>query len=196
VTAHPTTWTRGGFVTVVDQHAEANVVFRINPESLSRTLTARPAGRSSPVGERLTGPPAETVTMTIWLDAFDALAHGGDHPPGTIEAELSALEMLLYPAERQVRRALGSSAALPLNESFAAPLVLLVWGRNRIAPVRLSSYSVTEEAFDADLAPVRATVQVSLTVISYADVPPTHPATAEFLAYQRQKAGLAKGGTR
>ena len=36
------------------------------------------------------------------------------------------------------------------------PLSLFVWSRNRVLPVRVTDFSVTEEAFDTSLNPIRA----------------------------------------
>ena len=43
-------------------------------------------------------------------------------------------------------------------------------------PVRLTSYSITEDAYDQLLNPIRAKVELSLTVLSYQDLSLLSPA--------------------
>ena len=51
-----------------------------------------------------------------------------------------------------------------------APLTLFVWGPQRVLPVRLTELSVTEEAFDPQLNPIRAKVSLGLRVLTYNDL--------------------------
>ena len=51
-----------------------------------------------------------------------------------------------------------------------APLTLFVWSKSRIVPVRLTEFSVTEEAFDAELNPIRAKVSLGMRVLSVDDL--------------------------
>src|SRR5687768_16238152 len=76
------------------------VVFQYNPEQLTRSLTAQTSGGNAAQGEalRLTGPPQETITVAMEIDAADQLERAdglattvGLHPT------LASLEMLLYP---------------------------------------------------------------------------------------------------
>jgi hypothetical protein len=72
-----------------------------------------------------------------------------------------------------------------------APLTLFVWGEKRVLPVRLTSFSITEEAYDPALNPIRAKVELSLQVLSYADFQVTHPGFNLFLAHQIVKEVMA-----
>ena len=47
-----------------------------------------------------------------------------------------------------------------------SPLTLFVWSARRILPVRITEYSVTEEAFDPALNPIRAKVSLGIRVLS------------------------------
>jgi hypothetical protein len=76
-----------------------------------------------------------------------------------------------------------------------APTTLFVWGSSRVVPVKITSYSVTEEAFDAELNPIRASVSLSMQVLSYSDVGPGEPAYPLFMAYQAAKERLAAQGS-
>ena len=57
----------------------------------------------------------------------------------------------------------------------SAPLTLFVWGPKRVLPVKLTEFSITEEAYDAALNPIRAKVSLGLRVLSYSDLPLTQP---------------------
>ncbi|MFG3701380.1 hypothetical protein ACGF5C_26235 [Micromonospora sp. NPDC047620] len=48
------------------------------------------------------------------------------------------------------------------------PLTLLVWGPGRALPVRIEGISIVEQAFDPELFPTRASVDLSARVLSYA----------------------------
>jgi hypothetical protein len=76
-----------------------------------------------------------------------------------------------------------------------APFTLLIWGYKRVLPVRLSSLNITEEAYDANLNPIRARVQVSLRVLSYSDLQATNPGYTLFLINQVAKEALAVLGS-
>ena len=51
-----------------------------------------------------------------------------------------------------------------------APLTLFVWSKQRVVPVRITDLSVTEEAFDSNLNPIRAKVSLGLRVLSVDDL--------------------------
>jgi hypothetical protein len=78
------------------------VVFQYNPDTLTRRVEARSSGGRDNTDRseafRLTGPPKETITLSVEIDATDQLEEAnplavtaGIHPT------LAALEMLLYP---------------------------------------------------------------------------------------------------
>jgi hypothetical protein len=75
-----------------------------------------------------------------------------------------------------------------------AVFTLLVYGRKRVLPVQLTDFSVTEEAHDVNLNPIRAKVSLGLRVLSYNDIMPEHPGHAIFIAHQVAKEALAKTG--
>jgi hypothetical protein len=157
------------------------VVFQYNPENLTRTLRHQRAQRrgawnkpDSRESLEVTGPPAESISMTVTLDAADQLEFPAENPVvvGTgLHPALATLELLLYPPSQEilasaVRASLGSRSV----KSMDVPLVLLVWGAPRVVPVRLDGLSVTEQAFDNLLNPTRAEVRLDLTVLSYDDL--------------------------
>jgi hypothetical protein len=78
------------------------------------------------------------------------------------------------------------------------PLTLFVWSKNRILPVRLTEFSVTEEAFDTHLNPIRAKVSIGMRVLSVDDLGFDHKGGSLYMSYQQNKerlAGLLKGAT-
>lgn len=176
------------------------VVFQYNPDAVTRVLRPRaaPAGREVGAADarRLWGAPTETVTMTIELDATDRLETGEPVAATTgIAPQLAALEMLLYPSSVRVvvNTALllaGTIEILPPE----APLTLLVWGPSRAVPVRVESISITEEAFDVALFPIRARADLTLQVLTYDDLPAADPGHAMFLVHQVAKEALAAVG--
>ena len=58
--------------------------------------------------------------------------------------------------ERQARA--GEVQVQPAN----LPLTVLIWGGNRVVPVAVTSFSITEEQFDPRLNPIRAKVDLGL----------------------------------
>ncbi len=167
------------------------IVFQYNPDTMTRRLEARTTGGQDGGDKtealRLTGPPKETITLNVEFDA-------GDQPDvtPTVYPALAALEMLLYPKSAVVI-ANTVLALLGNTEIIApqAPLTIFVWGPQRVLPVRLTSFSITEEAYDANLNPIRAKVDLSLYVLSYNDLKITNPGYFLFLAHQIAKETLA-----
>jgi hypothetical protein len=156
------------------------IIFQYNPETLTRTITpsvaspTRGQGGQADQGEalRLKGPPGETISFTIEVDATDQLEQAA--PTATafgVYPTLASLEMLLYPKSALVISNQVLSAA-GIIEIIApeAPLTVFVWGAKRVLPVRLSSLTITEEEFDPNLNPIRAKASVGLTVLSYQDL--------------------------
>ena len=87
--------------------------------------------------------------------------------------------------------ALGTIEIIPP----VAPLTLFIWGPKRVLPVRLTEFSITEEAYDPTLNPIRAKVSLGLRVLSYSDLPLTHPGYSLFLAHQVVKEAMATIGS-
>lgn len=172
------------------------VVFQYNPDTMTRRLEARAAGGED--GDRseafrLMGPPKETISLNIEVDAADQLEEGNPLAVASgVSPALAALEMLLYPksakviAEAVLAQA-GNIEIIPPE----APLTLFVWGPTRVLPVRLTSLSIIEEAYDPLLNPIRARADISLYVLSYADLKVDHPGYTLFLAHQTAKEALA-----
>lgn len=72
-----------------------------------------------------------------------------------------------------------------------APLLLFVWSKSRIVPVRLTDFSITEEAFDPALNPLRAKVSLGLRVLSVDNLGFAHKGGGLFMSYLQSKERLA-----
>ncbi len=192
--------TKGAIIGIDPFNPVASVViFQYNPESLSRTLKAQASGREGARTEalRLTGPPEETITLDVEIDATDQLEASDSLATDMgIYPQLSSLEMLLYPKStlviaNTVALALGTIEIIPVE----GPMTLFVWGRKRILPVRLENFGITEEAHDTNLNPIRAKVSLAMRVLTYSDLPPTHPGYGIYLAHQVVKETMAVVGS-
>ncbi|MGV8965779.1 MAG: hypothetical protein ACOH2F_05825 [Cellulomonas sp.] len=165
------------------------VIFQYNPDSVTRTLRPRtPGGAGGPATDahRTWGAPQETISMTVELDATDGL-EVGDPLASTLGVlpQISALEMLLYPSVAQVivntgLLLAGTIEVLPPE----SPLTVLVFGPGRAVPVTVESLTITEQAFDVALTPLRANVEVGVRVLTYSDLPASDPGYALFLVHQ------------
>ena len=167
---------------------------------MTRTLVPQTAGgqggdRSEAL--RLKGAPLEDIRLDVEIDATDQLEQGSALAGSVgIYPQLAALEMLVYPKSalviaNTVLLATGTIEIIPP----AAPLTLFIWGPQRILPVRLTTFTITEEAYDPLLNPLRAKVQLGMRVLSYNDLPVTHPGYALFLAHQVIKEVMATVGS-
>jgi hypothetical protein len=58
-------------------------------------------------------------------------------------------------------------------------------------PVRVTDFSITEEAFDPNLNPIRAKVSLGLRVMSTDDLGFTHRGGTIFISYLRAREALA-----
>lgn len=174
-------------------------VFQYNPETVTRHLAARaeaPAGQGARADAlRLVGPPTERITVQIEVDAADQGMGGAASTLG-VHAPVAALEMLLYPKSAFVIANWAlMMGGLTNVVAPAAPLTLFVWGPTRVVPVRITEMTITEEAHDNLLNPVRARIDLSMQVLSYHDLPPTHAGSMLFMAYQVAKEVLATTNT-
>jgi hypothetical protein len=191
---------KGGLVQIDPvSGAVLNVIaLQYNPDSLSRTLQVQsapqsPGDRSQAM--RLTGPPIETLKVEAEIDASDRLEHPDAHATTAelgLHPELAALEALLYPRSADVlaNDALARGGTLEIIP-MEAPLTLFVWSKERVVPVRITEFSVTEEAFDPALNPIRAKVSLGLRVLSINDLGVTTRGGSLFMAYHRAKERLA-----
>ena len=173
------------------------VVLQYNPDTLTRTLQVQGAGESGDRSEalRLKGPPVETIKLEAEVDAADQLEFPAQNPTTIrfgIHPQLAALETIIYPKSSQLLSNNNLAQAGTLEIAPAeAPLTLFVWSKSRIIPVRLTEFSVTEEAFDIALNPLRAKISLGMRVLSVNDLGFSHKGGNLFLVYQQQKEQFA-----
>jgi hypothetical protein len=173
------------------------IALQYNPDSLSRSLQIQGTGEGGERSEvlRLKGPAVETIKLEAEIDAADQLEKPEQHAAAVefgIQPQLAALESLINPSAASLLAGNGLAASGTLEIAPAeAPLTLFVWGKQRILPVRLTEFSVTEEAFDPALNPLRAKVSLGLRVLSVNDVGFSHKAGTLFLGYLQGKERLA-----
>jgi hypothetical protein len=190
---------------IVLQDPVSGVVLRIialqyNPDTLTRSLQVRGVGaeggdRSEAL--RLKGPPVETFKLEVEIDATDQLELADpDASQAGIYPQLAALETIVYPTSAQLssNNALAQSGALEIAP-MEAPLTLFIWSKNRVVPVRLTEFSITEEAFDTTLNPIRAKVSLGMRVLSVDDLGFDHRGGSLFMNYLQQKEQFAGRNT-
>lgn len=191
---------KGGIVLIdpVSARVLRVIALQYNPDTLTRTLTvnsvsADGADRADVL--RLKGPPAESIKLDAEIDATDQLEFPGENPNAAtlgIFPQLAALETIVYPtsAQLQTNNSLAGAGTLEILPMETA-LMLFVWSRNRIVPVRLTDFSITEEAFDVNLNPIRARVGLGMRVLSVNDLGFAHKGGSLFMSYLQQKERLA-----
>jgi hypothetical protein len=168
------------------------IVFQYNPETMTHAWTQpQPASvpgteTSNPLAVR--GTPGEAFSFTIAMDARDEIADGSA-PAAALAASsgiysrLAALEMLLYPAgpprsgltgavTAAVVSALSGAATGPTRQipQSVLPVTLFIWGPGRIVPVRVTDLTITEQLYDAALNPIHAEAQLTLRVLTPAEL--------------------------
>jgi hypothetical protein len=196
---------KGGIVTMDPDTStlQSVIALQYNPDTLSRTLQiqAVPGGQDGVRVNalRLRGPAVETVKLEAELDATDQLEYPKQYQT-TVQygllPQLAQLEMLVNPtvetleADDSMANA-GTLEIIPLEQ----PLTLFVWSKSRVMPVRLTDFSITEEAFDPNLNPIRAKVSLGLRVLNVDDLGFSHPGGRMFMTYLTNKEQLASKAT-
>jgi len=175
------------------------ILFQYNPETMTRSFESQIGSDGGSRSEvlRIKGAPKETISVDIEFDATDQLEKVDPQATSMgIYPRLAALEMLIYPKTslviaNTVLMAVGTIEAIAPQ----APLTLFVWGLKRIVPVVINSFSITEEAYDVNLNPIRAKVSLGMRVLTYDDFPVLHPGYGIFLAHQAVKETMATLGS-
>jgi hypothetical protein len=175
------------------------ISLQYNPDTLTRSLqvqaTSSGGGADQSEALRLKGPAVETIKLEAEIDATEQLDDPDANPDAValgIHPQLAVLEELIEPTADALQTndtlaASGVLEVLPLE----APLTLFVWSKQRVVPVRVTELSVTEEAFDVNLNPIRAKVSLGLRVLSVDDLGFRHRGGTLFMAYLRNKEALA-----
>jgi Contractile injection system tube protein len=190
---------KGGLV-LIDANTSAVqriIALQYNPDSVTRTLQIQSVGPES--GDRseilrLKGPPVETLKIDAELDATDQLEIGESTAMEVgLQAQLAALEVIVYPTSSQLQDLNSQAQSGTLEVApIEAPLTIFVWSKQRILPVRLTEFSITEEAFDPNLNPIRAKVSLGMRVLNVNDTGFAHKAGGLFMTYLQNKEQLAR----
>jgi hypothetical protein len=192
---------KGGLVILDDASGavKRTIALQYNPDTLTRSFQVQGAGgdaggeRSQPF--RLKGPAIETIKLDAEIDATDALEHPDQNANTVafgIAPQIAALEALVNPTSAELESVNAQSQAGTLEiVPPEAPLVLFIWGANRIVPVRVTELSVTEEAFDPALNPMRAKVSLGLRVMTTDDLGFDNRGGSIFINHLRSRESLA-----
>lgn len=193
---------RGGLVLLDSETGALRrvIALQYNPDTLTRSFQIKGTGteggdRSEAL--RLKGPAVESIKLEAELDATDRLAEADKQATRLgLQPELATLELLVHPTTRQLaaNAALASQGELEIVP-MRTPLTLFVWGPNRVLPVRLMEFSVTEEAFDVALNPIRAKVSLGLRVLSVDDLGFATRGGGLFMGYLARKEQLSASST-
>lgn len=191
---------KGGIALVDPQTAAVRriIPLQYNPDTLTRSFQVRSVGgEGSNYSDalRLTGPPVETWKIEAEIDGTDQLEvaqSGAAILEAGIQPILSALETIIYPKSSDLTNNhnlsnLGIIEIIPMETM----LTLFIWNKNRIVPVRITEMSITEEAFDVNLFPIRAKVSLGMRVLSVDDLGFAHKGGSIYMNYQQNKERLA-----
>ena len=176
------------------------VGFQYNPDTVTRTLQPRAIGGEP--GDRLevlrlTGPPHETIKLDAEIDATDQLEQpnlAANLPISTsgLLPVLAVLERLITPPVQELQQVDSLFDQVQFEVApMESPLVVLIWGVNRVVPVLVSTMTITEEAFDAYLRPIRVKVSFEFKVLTTNDLPMTHVGAGLYIAYRQGVEQLA-----
>jgi len=189
---------KGGIVLVDPESGQVRRVIPLqyNPDTLTRTLRAKALEEGSrSQALRLTGPAVETIKLEAEIDATDQLEFPGQNPEAVehgIQPQLAVLEALVHPQSGRLisNNELAGSGTLEIAP-MESPLPLFVWSKSRIVPVKVTDLSITEEAFDPALNPIRAKVSLGFQVLSVDDLGFDHRGGSLFMNYLQAKETLA-----
>ena len=194
---------KGGIVLIDPDSAQVRrvIALQYNPDSLTRTLQSQQLTEGADRSEalRLKGPAVETLKLDAEIDAADQLEFPDQYQAvleSGVAPQLAVLEALVNPAAGDLlaNNALANAGTLEIAP-MESPLPLFVWGTNRIVPVRITDFSITEEAFDPALNPIRAKVSLGLRVLSIDDLGFNHKGGSVFMAYLQSRERLAAKAT-
>lgn len=180
---------RGMIVGIDPWNPVASIIyFQMNPDTMTRSVTARTAGEGANDREalRLKGPPEETISVDLDFDSAGKESIAGVTP------QLAALEMLLYPKSALVvANAVLSAAGMVEILPPSAPLTIFMWGPARTVPVRITKMTIVETLYDSTLNPIQATAKLEMTVLTYQDLGLLSAGGALFMTHQVQQEVLA-----
>jgi hypothetical protein len=166
------------------------IIFQYNPETMTHTWSqpeaASSAGTETSNPLAVQGMPGEEFSFSIEMnsdeDIADSTLTSGLAQLSGLYSRLAALEMLLYPTGTSnalvgavtaaIGSALGGGSSGPTRTvpQSVIPVTLFIWGPGRIVPVRVTGLTITEKLYDSTLSPTYAEAQVSLRVLTPAEL--------------------------
>ena len=180
------------------------IAFQYNPDQVTPHLPAAARPRRRPVPQRgrheRVLPPTETLPLTRRARRRPTSSRQAtrSRSPTGLHPTLAALELLLYPPSTDL--ILDKALALAARRASgrrACRSSLLVWGPLRVVPVRVESVSITEEAFDPLLNPIRAKVELEPAHADREGAEQARAAVRRARARQPDRqGGLARGAAR
>jgi hypothetical protein len=158
------------------------VIFQFNPESLSRVLQIpqRPTGATQRETTQAGEHTFEKITFKAHFSAANLLADDKVLARTFgIGPQLSALEKMVLPSAKlagllgaavdAIGDVLGGGAQTPPAQPIpreSYPRILFIWGLKRVLPVTIDSMTISELEYDGALNPLRAEVDITLSVIA------------------------------
>ncbi|MGH8581307.1 MAG: hypothetical protein ACREWG_00665 [Gammaproteobacteria bacterium] len=158
------------------------VIFQFNPESLSRSLQIPP--RPTGATQRETTQAGEKTFERISFKAHFSAANMLDEDKALaklfgIGPQLCALEKMVLPSAKiagligKALDAIGDALGGGGDDAPAQPIprekyprILFIWGLTRVLPVTIDSMTIAEQEYDSLLNPLRAEVDLQLSVIA------------------------------
>lgn len=159
------------------------IPFRFNPETLSRSLTVEQGSSGSGTegsttsstsssdqqsSDASSGTVKESFKVLVRVDFADRLEATSKLPAELgVAPEIAAIEDLLYPGETEASASSDGTEAV--RQKLPRPTVLLVWGRKRVLPVKITGLTINEALYNSQLNPIRADIEVSVEVLGELD---------------------------
>lgn len=136
------------------------LIFQYNPETLTRTTNSLNSEEASQTEGKQSGinTIVEQINLTLEFDLADHLEHPNQHQVSVhygLHPTLAALEAIMHSQSK--------------NENPNPSLILFIWGNHRLLLVSLETLKVVEEAFDPELNPIRAKIELGMRVRDFSE---------------------------
>ena len=158
------------------------IAFQINPESIKRNLLPPQPNK---IFSKLDGV-RERISFVLSVDknmGDDFFVKNEEGVSYGVLPFLSAIELLVYPAVSSNDEVSTSSGSLAIiswvyrkvinmvsvfrkKRNTTLPFVSLLFGEQRIIPVKIQSIKINEQAFDNTLQPIRASIEIEMDVLT------------------------------
>ena len=154
-----------------DAYIEQTIKFQYNPMEMTRTITptyAKKPGNDDGLsfGTQAAG---QSISMKLMIQAVDNMWAGAVESDGLLptlailEAQCNASTSALDTWNSDLDQGIATVPPLP------APTLILQLGA-RCWPVKITSLTISEKAFDQSLVPVEAEVTAAFAVVTYDEV--------------------------